>query len=69
MLEQIIEKIVAWMITNIISLVIYGGLATFIFCNGICFIAYLTMMATLLITGTLFLEKKGYEFETEETEA
>lgn len=69
MLEQIIEKVVVWMMNNIIGLVIFGSLATFIFANEICLIVYLAMMATFVITGKLFLEKKGYEFETEETEA
>ena len=69
MLEQTIEKVVVWMYTNILPLVIYGSLGIFVFCNEICLIVYLAMMSTLVITGKLFLEKKGYEFETEETEA
>ena len=63
------EAIVLFVIRNIVMLVLGGSAVTFAFGTPIMMAIYLTLIVTLFVTGIMYLKKRGYEFETEETEA
>lgn len=69
MLNNCMEAIVLFVIKNIVMFVLGGGAATFVFGTSITMVIYLALIATLYVTGIMYLKKRGYEFETEETEA
>ena len=69
MLNNCMEAIVLFVIRNIVMFVLGGSLAIFAFCTPACMFIYWVLIVTLFVTGIMYLKKRGYEFETEETEA
>ena len=69
MLENIMENIIVWVMKNIVTLLIGGALVVFAFSNEVCLFVYFAMMITLILTGNVYLKKKGYVFVAEDEEA
>lgn len=69
MLENIMENIIVWVMKNIVTLLIGGAAVVFTFSNEVCLFVYFAMMITLILTGNVYLKKKGYVFVTEDEEA
>lgn len=64
-----LERVIVWMIENIIAVVLCGVLIVSTFCNTMMLVAFIIGMTVFYITGTMLLKKKGYVFGSEDEEA
>ena len=61
-----LERVIVWMIENIIAVVLCGISVISTFCNTTMLAAFIIGMTVFYITGTMLLKKKGYVFGSED---
>ena len=64
-----LERVIVWMIENIIAVVLCGILVVSTFCNTAMLATFIIGMTVFYITGTMLLKKKGHVFSSEDEEA
>ena len=68
MFKNTMEKIMVWMVNNVIEFLVIGILATIAIFDIAALTVFYVMFAIVFVASIMYLKKEGYAFGTEDEE-
>lgn len=68
MFKNTMEKIMVWMVNNVIEFLVIGILATIAIFDIAALAVFYVMFTIVFVTSIMYLKKEGYVFGTEDEE-